>query len=80
MSVGKVVGIIKANTSRRLKEKFPFLKEVYWGADGIWSDGYFVSIVGIDEQIIQKYIQYQGQKDSFLSTTTVTGIIIYAQS
>ena len=26
MSVGKVVGILKANTSRRLKEKFPFLK------------------------------------------------------
>lgn len=64
MSVGKVVGIIKANTSRRLKEKFPFLKEVYWGTDGIWSDGYFVSTVGINERIIQKYIQHQGEEDS----------------
>lgn len=64
MSVGKVVGIIKANTSRRLKEKFPFLKKVYWGTDGIWSDGYFVSTVGINETIIQKYIQHQGQEDS----------------
>ena len=64
MSVGKVVGIIKANTSRRLKERFPFLKDVYWGTDGIWSDGYFVSTVGINEQIIQKYIQQQGQEDS----------------
>ena len=64
LSVGKVVGIIKANTSRRLKEKFPFLKDVYWGTDGIWSDGYFVSTVGINEQIIQKYIQHQGQEDS----------------
>lgn len=64
MSVGKVVGIIKANTSRRLKAKFPFLKEVYWGTDGIWSDGYFVSTVGINEQIIQKYIQHQGREDS----------------
>ena len=34
MAVGKVVGIIKSNTSRRLKEKFPFLKEVYWGTTG----------------------------------------------
>jgi putative transposase len=64
MSVGKVVGIIKANTSRGLKKKFSFLKDVYWGTDGIWSDGYFVSTVGIDEQIIQKYIQNQGREDS----------------
>lgn len=64
LSIGKVVGIIKANTSRRLKEKFSYLKEVYWGTDGIWSDGYFVSTVGINEEIIQKYIQHQGQEDS----------------
>ena len=64
MSVGQVVRIIKSNTSRRLKEKFPFLKDVYWGTDGIWSDGYFVSTVGINEEIIQKYIQHQGQEDS----------------
>lgn len=64
MSVGKVIGIIKANSSRGLKEKFPFLKDVYWGTDGIWSDGYFVSTIGINEQIIQKYIAHQGQEDS----------------
>ena len=64
MSVGKVIGIIKANTSRRMKEKFSFLKKVYWGSDGIWSEGYFVSTVGIDEKIIQEYIKYQGQEDS----------------
>ena len=63
-SVGKVVGIIKANTARALKQKFPFLKEVYWGTDAIWSEGYFVSSVGINEDIIKKYIQEQGEKDS----------------
>ena len=64
MSVGSVIRIIKINTSRRLKEKFPFLKDIYWGTDGVWSDGYFVSTVGINEQIIQRYIQYQGREDS----------------
>jgi putative transposase len=64
MSVGNVIRIIKINTSRRLKEKFPFLKDTYWGTDGIWSDGYFVSTVGINEKIIQRYIQYQGREDS----------------
>lgn len=64
MSVGKVVGLIKQNTSRELKQKFPFLKQVYWGTDAVWSEGYFVSTVGINEEIIQQYIKNQGQKDS----------------
>jgi len=64
MAVGKAVGIIKANTSKRLKEKFPFLRQVYWGTEGIWSDGYFVSTVGVNEAVIQRYIEHQGQEDS----------------
>ena len=63
-SVGKAVGIIKANTSRGIKAEIPFLKKVYWGTDGIWSDGYFVSTVGINESVIRKYIENQEQADS----------------
>lgn len=63
-SVGKVVGIIKANTSKGIKTEIPYLKKVYWGADGIWSDGYFVSTVGINESVIRRYIEGQGQADS----------------
>ncbi len=64
MSVGNAIQVIKSNTSRGLKQKFPFLKEVYWGTDGVWSDGYFVSTVGINETIIRNYIQKQGQDDT----------------
>jgi putative transposase len=64
MSVGSVVRIVKSNTSRGLKQKFPFLKELYWGTDGIWSDGYFVSTVGVNETTIRKYIENQGKEDS----------------
>ena len=64
MSVGTVAGIIKQNTSRGMKRKFPFLKEVYWGTDGIWSEGYFASTVGIDEATIKAYIAAQGKKDT----------------
>ena len=35
MSVGSAVRIIKSNMSVKLKEKFPFLKQVYLGTDGI---------------------------------------------
>jgi len=64
MSVGNAVRIIKANTAIGLKQKFPFLKEVYWGTDGIWSEGYFVSTVGINESVIRSYIEKQGQEDT----------------
>jgi len=64
MAVGKAVGIIKQNTAKEMKQKFPFLKQVYWGSDGIWSDGYFVSTVGINEEVIKAYIEKQGQKDT----------------
>ncbi|MEZ5690375.1 MAG: IS200/IS605 family transposase [Rickettsiales bacterium] len=63
MSVGDVVRIIKTNTARKIKVKFPFLKKVYWGTDSIWSGSYFVSTVGINEKIIQRYIEKQGQED-----------------
>jgi putative transposase len=47
-----------------LKQKFPFLKQVYWGTDAIWSEGYFVSTVGIDDAMIRAYIAEQGKKDA----------------
>ena len=62
-SVGKVVGIIKANTARMLLKKFPFLAKLYWKNPGIWSDGYFVSTVGANEAQIKNYIEKQGMED-----------------
>lgn len=64
MSVGKVIGLIKQNTVRNMKQKFPFLKQVYWGTDHIWSDSYFVSTVGINKEIIRRYIENQGRSDA----------------
>ncbi len=64
IAVGKVVGIIKQNTARFLKQKFPFLKNVYWGTESIWSEGYFVSTVGINKSVIERYIENQGKKDA----------------
>jgi len=64
MRVGQVVGIVKQNTARELKRKFPFLKQVYWGTDAVWSEGYFVSTVGVDEAVIQAYVEEQGKQDA----------------
>ncbi len=63
-AVSEVVRIIKANTGNKVREKFKYLDKVYWGVRGIWSIGYFVSTVGIDEEVIRKYIEMQGKEDS----------------
>lgn len=64
MSVSEAVGIIKANTGKALREKFKFLEKVYYGVSGVWSDGYFVSTVGVNEKTIANYVRLQGQEDS----------------
>ena len=63
LSVSKIVQLIKANTSSSLRKKFKFLDKVYWGIPGIWSIGYFVSTVGVNEQIIRTYLETQSQED-----------------
>ena len=64
MSVSQAVNIIKSNTSVAMKKRFAFLKRVYLDEKGIWSVGYFVSTVGINEAIIRRYIRFQGKEDS----------------
>jgi len=62
-SIAKVVQIIKSNTGKGLAENFEFLQERYYGGGGIWSVGYFVSTVGLDEKMIEKYVRYQEKED-----------------
>ena len=64
MSVGDFVRIYKTNTASNIKKQFEFLKQVYWGTDSLWSEGYFVSTVGINESIIRKYVRNQGLIDA----------------
>ncbi len=63
MAVSRAVNIIKSNTGRAMRQRFPFLDKVYWGTPGIWSIGHFVSTVGVDEEVIRQYIERQGQED-----------------
>ena len=63
-TVGSVVRLLKSNTARALNGKFPDLRRVYWGTRSIWSAGYFVSTVGVSEQLIRRYIQNQGKEDA----------------
>jgi len=62
-SVSDVIGQIKAQSASKLRKKFSWLSQVYWKENIVWSPGYFVSTVGIDEQSIIQYIQFQDRQD-----------------
>jgi putative transposase len=62
-SISKVVQIIKQNTGKELWEKYEFIRELYSRHGGMWSVGYFVSTVGLDEQTILRYVRHQEKED-----------------
>ena len=67
LSIASVVQRLKSESSSILKKQFKFIRDMY--IDGsIWSVGYFVSTVGLNEEAIKKYISNQGKKD--LGTTS----------
>ena len=62
--VSDVVRYIKSQTGRLMKRRYKYMRKAYYGRDGIWSDGYFVSTVGVNERVIRRYIEHQGKEDS----------------
>ena len=63
LSVSDYMGIIKGRTAIRVFNKFRNLKKKpYWG-NKFWSRGYCVDTIGLDEEKIRRYVQYQEAKD-----------------
>ena len=62
-AVAEIVQHLKGRSAHDMRKRFPFLNRVYYGTDGMWSEGYFVSTVGIDEDTIRRYIEHQGKED-----------------
>jgi putative transposase len=57
------VGTIKGRTAIRVLNKFRYLKEKpYWGKH-FWSRGYCIDTVGLDSEMIRKYVTYQESKE-----------------
>ena len=57
-SPSQVMKVLKGKSAERLRNEFPELAKRYWGLH-IWARGYFVSTVGIDSSVIQKYVKDQ---------------------
>ena len=57
------MGMIKGRTAIRVFNKFKKLKQKpYWG-NKFWSRGYCVDTVGLDSDMIRKYVKHQEWKD-----------------
>ena len=63
VSVSDFMGTLKGKLAIKLFKTYPnFKKKPYWG-NHFWSRGYFVSTVGLDEEMIKRYVKYQGHED-----------------
>lgn len=63
ISISDYVGMLKGRTAIRVFNKFRKLKSrPYWG-NKFWSRGYCVDTVGLDSEMIRKYVKYQEEKE-----------------
>ena len=62
-AVARVVQYMKSQSAKALKAKFPFLRKVYFSREGLWSRGYCVSCIGLDEKEILAYVEHQEKQD-----------------
>jgi len=68
VSVSVLMGTLKGKLAIKLFKSYPNLKkQPYWG-NRFWARGYFVSTVGIDDDVIKRYVKHQeGQEKQRIS-------------
>ena len=63
VAVSQFMGLLKGKLAIKLFKSYPKLRrKPYWG-NHFWSRGYFVSTVGVDEEMIRRYVRYQEERD-----------------
>ena len=63
LSISELMGTLKGRTAIRILKQFSYLKEKpYWG-NHFWAPGYCVDTVGLDAEMIRKYVKHQERKE-----------------
>ena len=63
LSVSDFMGFLKGKLAIKLFKSYPGLrKKPYWG-NHFWTRGYFVNTVGINEDLIRRYVKYQEKRE-----------------
>lgn len=61
-SVSEIMGFLKGKTAIKLFQDQKELTKKYWGKH-MWTRGYCVSSVGLNEEQIKKYVKWQQERE-----------------
>ena len=67
-AVSQLIGFLRVKMSISLFYSYEKLGKRYWDRH-FWSRGYCASIVGLDEEMIRKYVKYQDAKEKEVENT-----------
>ena len=63
ISVSTFMGFLKGKLAIKVMKSYPRLrKKPYWG-NHFWARGYFVNTVGLNEDLIRRYVKYQEDQE-----------------
>jgi putative transposase len=63
IAISTFMGFLKGKLAIKVMKSYPRLrKKPYWG-NHFWARGYFVSTVGLNEDLIRRYVKYQEEKE-----------------
>jgi putative transposase len=63
ISISNLMGTLKGKIAIKLFKSYPKLKtKSYWG-NHFWARGYFVSTIGLDEEMIKRYVKHQEREE-----------------
>ena len=66
LAISEYVGRVKGQTAMKLFRRYRQLKKKpYWG-NHFWAKGYCVDTVGLDPEMIQKYVRYQEKRENLI--------------
>ena len=57
-----IMKILKGKSAERLMKEYAMFRKRYWRGN-LWARGYFVSTVGIDREVVKRYVQQQRDEE-----------------
>jgi len=71
VAISDLMGRVKGQTSIKLFKQFHQLrKKPYWG-NHFWAPGYCVDTVGLDAEMIRRYVKHQEKKERLEEQLTI---------
>jgi putative transposase len=71
VAISDLMGRVKGQTSIKLfKQLHQLRKKPYWG-NHFWAPGYCVDTVGLDAEMIRKYVKHQEKKERLEEQLTI---------